>query len=167
MLAIKIVDIKNFMNQLLIGETFDLFQTPEVSITTFNTFSIDGKIRRDFLDSDECDVLDQKHIAYSFWKDIKPFCYSIIRGKKTPLHFKIIFQLSAGQAAHGFSHDENEVFVQNVSGCFLNIQYKNRELLCTTGVSLKTFSTSKTFEQFWDSLILDFFRKKNILFEKL
>ena len=71
MLALKILDVKNFMNQLLIGETFDNFQTVEVSITTFNTFSIDGSIKRDFLDTDAWDLLEQKELFYSFWKDLK------------------------------------------------------------------------------------------------
>ena len=49
MLALKINDVKEFMNQLLIGETFDHFQLVEASITTFNTFSIDGTLKREFL----------------------------------------------------------------------------------------------------------------------
>ncbi|CBL22500.1 hypothetical protein CK5_10030 [Blautia obeum A2-162] len=49
MLVLKINDVKNFMNQLLIGQTFDDFSLVEASITTFCSFTIDGKLHRDFL----------------------------------------------------------------------------------------------------------------------
>ena len=39
MLALKINDVKNFMNQLLIGDTFDSFSLVEASITTFSNFT--------------------------------------------------------------------------------------------------------------------------------
>ena len=52
MLALKISDIKDFMNKLLIGEVFDHFSFIESSITTFNTFTIDGKLQHDFFDTD-------------------------------------------------------------------------------------------------------------------
>ena len=52
MLAIKINDIKTFMNQLLIGDTFDAFPMAEASIAAFSTFSIDGRINKDFFDTD-------------------------------------------------------------------------------------------------------------------
>ena len=48
MLALKINDVKGFMNRLLIGETFDQFPMAEASVTTFNTFSIDGLINNLF-----------------------------------------------------------------------------------------------------------------------
>ena len=37
MLALKITDVKDFMNKLLIGEVFDRFSLVEASVTTFNT----------------------------------------------------------------------------------------------------------------------------------
>ena len=52
MLALKINDVKSFMNQLLIGDTFDSFSLVEASITTFSNFTIDGKIHKDFFDTD-------------------------------------------------------------------------------------------------------------------
>ena len=48
MLALKITDVKDFMNKLLIGEVFDRFSLVEASVTTFNTFTINGKLHYDF-----------------------------------------------------------------------------------------------------------------------
>ena len=62
MLALKINDVKGFMNRLLIGETFDQFPMAEASVTTFNTFSIDGLINKEFFDTDTQDILTQDHL---------------------------------------------------------------------------------------------------------
>ncbi|MFQ6866494.1 DUF5721 family protein [Blautia sp.] len=164
MLALKITDVKGFMNQLLIGDTFDSFPMAEASITTFNTFSIDGMLNKDFFDTDMQDILTQKGQVYSLWKDLKPFCFSVIRGKRTPLHFKIIFQLTPSQLPRLTGEEESAAFT-NISSLFLNIQYKNNFLLCTTGTFQKSFSMDKSAEQLWDQIIQKFFLSQNIVSE--
>lgn len=52
MIALSIIDVKDFMNKLLIGEVFDRFFLVEASVTTFNTFTIDGRLQQDFFDTD-------------------------------------------------------------------------------------------------------------------
>ena len=96
MLVLKINDVKNFMNQLLIGQTFDDFSLVDASITTFCSFMIDGTLHRDFFDSDSKQPSVQSAL-YCPWKELKSYCYSIIRGKLPPLHFRITFQLSPRQ----------------------------------------------------------------------
>lgn len=167
MLALNIIDVKEFMNQLLIGTTFDQFEMMEMTVTTFNTFSIDGKLRRDFFDTDTCDILDQSGTCYSLWKELKPYCYSIIRGKRTPLYFKIIFQLPHRQLQKILENRSSHISPELISGMFINLQYKNKELLCTTGISLKTFIPDKSLEQQWDAIVLDFFRKHHITFHEM
>ena len=94
MIALQIVDLKDFMSKLLIGSTFDSFWLCEASVTTFATFTIDGTLHTDFYDTQEAQLLQTQKQTYSLWRDIKPFCFSMMKGKKTPLHFKIVFRLS-------------------------------------------------------------------------
>ena len=77
---------KNCMSHLLLKDTFDHFSFIEGEITTFNTFTIDGFLKKDFFDEAPEDV-------HSHWKDVREFCFQIIRGKRTPLSFKIILLL--------------------------------------------------------------------------
>lgn len=49
MISLSLTDIKGFMSQLLLSETFDNFSFIEGEIVTFNTFKIDGFIQKDFL----------------------------------------------------------------------------------------------------------------------
>ena len=164
MLALKINTTKTFMHKLLIGDAFHVFSLVEASITTFNQFHIDGKLHMDFFDTDTEQQLSADKIIYSSWGDVKAYCYSIIRGKLPPLQFKFIMRLSPSQinilpANNIFSFSDSEL-----SALFLNIQFKNNELLCTTGIFSQVFTLDKTSETTWDNAVLDFFRYHQIDF---
>lgn len=164
MLALKINTTKTFMHKLLIGDAFHVFSLVEASITTFNQFRIDGKLHMDFFDTDTEQQLSADKIIYSSWGDVKAYCYSIIRGKLPPLQFKFIMRLSPSQinilpANNIFSFSDSEL-----SDLFLNIQFKNNELLCTTGIFSQVFTLDKTSETTWDNAVLDFFRYHQIDF---
>ena len=164
MLALKINTTKTFMHKLLIGDAFHVFSLVEASITTFNQFHIDGKLHMDFFDTDTEQQLSADKIIYSSWGDVKAYCYSIIRGKLPPLQFKFIMRLSPSQinilpANNIFSFSDSEL-----SDLFLNIQFKNNELLCTTGIFSQVFTLDKTSETTWDNAVLDFFRYHQIDF---
>lgn len=167
MLALKITDLKDFTRKLLTGDTFDAFCMVESDVTTFSSFSIDGKLHREFFDTDDCTILDENMLSYSLWKEIRPFFYSIIRGKRVPLSFKIVFCLPPKQVQDLVRGLHTDFSGDMISGLYLNIQFKNHILLCTSGLSLKTFSIDRSLEHSWDTFVLDFFRANNILYEKL
>ena len=52
MKALKITETKNFMGILLKSDCFEDFLLAEASITTYNTFTIDGHLQQDFFDTD-------------------------------------------------------------------------------------------------------------------
>ena len=54
-----------------------------------------------------------------------------------------------------------------LGGLYLNLQYKNKMLLCTTGLSFRSFLPDKRPEQFWDSVVSDFLHKHEISFEQM
>ena len=95
MIALKIEDLKHFTGQLFAGEAFDHWQVRDVSIVTFNTFTIDGRIRPAYYSEEE--RREQKIRSYSLWSSLRPFCYSLIRGKRLPESFRITLQLAPDQ----------------------------------------------------------------------
>ena len=88
MIALTLTEIKDFTSHLLLKDTFDSFYFIEGEIVTFNTFRIDGFIQKDFFD------IDTDLPEYSYWKNIREYCFSLIRGKRTPLSFRFVFSLS-------------------------------------------------------------------------
>ena len=167
MLALKISDLKDFTNKLFIGNVFDHFWLNSADISTYNLFSIDGKLQKDFFDTKQQEILDSTHRIYSLWAEVKPYCHFIIRGKRPPLYFKIVFQLSSKKAKTLIEREAPGLPVDSLRGLYLNLQYKNKMLLCTTGTSFYTFVQDKQLEQLWDHTVLDFFHQNQILFEEL
>ena len=95
MLALQILELKDFTTKLFLGDVFHRFYFVEGSFTTFITHTLDGAVHKDFYDSD-C----QPEQTYCYWEEVRPHCYSIIRGKRSPLRFQIVFQLSSSNTAN-------------------------------------------------------------------
>lgn len=166
MIALSIIDVKDFMNKLLIGEVFDRFFLVEASVTTFNTFTIDGRLQQDFFDTDTVAMHKSNLIEYSLWRDVKPYCFSVIRGRRTPLNFRIVLQLSHKQTQQILNPSFPDGSVPDCRFC-LNLQYRNDSLLCTTAVSYTSFCLDKRPEHLWDEIIRKFLSGQHIAFQVL
>lgn len=164
MRAFQIQDVKVFMSHLLISNTFDRFLLHEASISTFSTFSIDGHLNKDYFSYDEEEKESVDTLKYAYWEQLRPFCFSLIKGKKTPAGMKIIFQLAPGGLQKLLLSNHLSIRPEEVGGLFLNIKYDGKKLTATTGTSLKVFSMDKTLDQLWDSLIANFLKKHEIPF---
>lgn len=167
MIALKITDIKDFMSKLLIGNVFDSFYLIEASITTFNTYTIDGTLQKNFYEEEQAKKILVSGQTYSLWKDNKNFCFSLIKGTRTPLHFKIVFQQSRENTDSILKSSGCTINAQDVNGLYLNFQYSNGELICTTGVSLRIFTMDRSLEHTWDSLVMKYFSKQNFSFQQM
>lgn len=147
------------MSHLLLSETFDQFLLIEGEIVTFNTFRIDGYIQKEFFE-------EQENLPeYSAWKQVREFCYSLIKGKRTPLGFKFIFSLSPENIARLIEREALDFQAENVQGLYLNIRFDENGLGCVTGTSLKTFSMDKSLDKSWDTMVQKFFSQKGIEFD--
>ena len=146
------------MAQLLLSETFDHFSFIEGEIVTFNTFKIDGFIQKDFFDTEE------EPPQYSYWENLREYCFSIIRGKRTPLSFHLVFCLSPSNTERLIAQNTPSLQAKDVQGLYLNIRYDGKHLSCITGTSFKTFTMDKSLEHAWDEMVQKFFRQKKIEF---
>ena len=52
MIALALTDVKECMGKLLLSETFDPFYFIEGEIVTFNTFTMDGFLKKDFFEEE-------------------------------------------------------------------------------------------------------------------
>lgn len=163
MFSVKILDVKAFMNHLLRLETFDQFLLCEASIKTGITYHLEGKLNLNFFNSDELEIMNQRQ--YTYWKEQKDLAFSIIRGHKTPLAFKFIFMLAPSNVEKLVLLNHLALTASDISGLFLNLHFDSNGLICTSGSSLKMFTMDKTVEQVWDTNLLNFFKKNQLLFE--
>ncbi len=161
MISLHILDVKGFMSQLLLRDTFDHFYLTEASVTTFCTFRIDGHLQKDYYSSEERKQ-EEFSLPYSFWKQVRPFCLELIKGKKTPLNFRITFQLSASNTEKLLRQTGTSFTSSDVNGLYLNLHYDGHSLHCVTGTSLNLFTMDKSLEHTWDEMVRKFFRSREI-----
>lgn len=167
MLAIHLVDIKDFMHKLLCTELFDHFLLPEATVSTFVDYFIDGHLNPDFFSPEDegYELLAQTSIAP--FSMLRPICYQFIRGNRTPLSFKFIFQLSPENQRRTLEQSGYGFRPEDIAGMFLNLRYQDKQLTCTTGISYRIFSMDKSLEQEWNRLVTIFFKNNRIPFEIL
>ena len=157
MLALRILDLKDFTGKLFIGEMFQHFSFVEASFTTFVTYTLDGQLHKEFFDSEQKPMR-----TYCLWEDVQAQCFSIIKGKRTPLNFKIVFQLSSSNVEKLLSQSGIALKPEDIYGLYLNCQFDGKQLLCTTGTSLKIFTLDKQLDRVWDEMVRKFFRKNQV-----
>ena len=132
MLSLTIKDLKQFMNKLLISDTFDGMCLSEAYICTGCSYTIDGKLNTHFYNEDELNSMPSAR--YTSWKNIKPFAFSIIKGRKVPELLKITFVLPEAVVAKLILDTDLNFDPDCVNGLFLNVRYqaycKRRKLVC-------------------------------------
>jgi hypothetical protein len=165
MLSIQIPDVKDFMNHLLRSETFHSFYLWEASLKTSIHCHIDGRLNREFFNTDELEALPQSD--YISWASIKPQVFSMIKGSKTPLSMKIILMLSKVQTLNLLNKYNLPLSEENINGLFFNIHYDGGKLMCTTGVSYRTFAMDKRLEAVFEESMMAWLKHYKIAFEKL
>lgn len=152
MIQIQLTSIKEFMHQLLCDHYFDDFSCVSGEITTFNTFSIDGFIHKEYYsnshENQELPTSDEPQ--YSKWANLREFSYSLMKGQKTPLRFKFVFRFPSKEMASFIAKYHLESSPEEIQGLYFNVRYESQHLYITTGTTLKTFSLSKDIENAWD-----------------
>lgn len=162
MILLNIEELKPFTSKLFVGEVFDRFLVKEASITTFNTFSIDGTIRPGYYTKEEVEALQLEE--YSTWAMMKPFCFSLIKGKKLPGSFKIVMELSKEEKERFLSERELPFTSEDVKGLYINIRYEEEKLTCITGTSVSVFTLDKALDEEWDRAVKAFLKQNQILY---
>lgn len=166
MIALQISSLKNFMNQLLAGDTFDAFLLEEATIRTASTYTIDGHINRDFFPPEE---RNEELLPYEFqpWSEIKGLCFNLIKGKHTPLFFKFVLHLKPEKTAALLTGQNCTVTPDQIKALVLNIRFDGTKAILTTATAYHTFIMDKDADIIWDRALVKYLSGKEIAFEEL
>lgn len=162
MVALKIEDAKAFTNGLFVGNLFDAFLLREAEITTYNRFTIDGRISRGYYSEEE--RAEKGLEDYSFWSTIRPICFSLVKGKRLPESFRLVFQLDREKTAAFINSRVAGIQPEQVNGLYINVHFENKELKCVSGTSLKIFTLDKILENEWDEWVKRFLKENKVAF---
>ncbi len=159
MIALQISHVREFMNRLLLTDTFDAFLVSEAGVTTFASFSVDGSLRREFYADEDgmpSEDLPPEGQEKAGWNMIRPFFLQLIKGRRLPLSFRIVLELPEAQTAALLEDNGLDFRPEDIFGLFLNIQYRGGELTVTTGSSLRVFTPDRSLDQAWDRMVQEF-----------
>ncbi|MBQ8596427.1 MAG: hypothetical protein IJ409_07310 [Lachnospiraceae bacterium] len=162
--AYQIKELKIFMAKLLATDTFDDFLLEEATITTYNTFVIDGRLVKEFFTGDVNDTILPEQ-EFSDWKDMKGLCFDLIKGKRTPVNFKIILHLKPALIKEILQKGDSSLSLSDVKAFVLNLKYDGSKLTCITGTAFHNFVLDKTPDRLWDEYISRFLTEKGISFD--
>ncbi len=167
MLAYKISSTKSFMNHLLVADTFDNFLMAEAMISTANTYQIDGHINKEFFSTEELSQPADFPYDFSEWKDMKPLCFNLIKGKRTPLFFKFVLHLKPEAIGKLLAAGNCNIPAEQIKALVLTIKYDGSQVVLTTGSAFHTFIMSKEPDTIWDKALQQFLARKGIDYELL
>lgn len=167
MILLKLSEIKNFMNKLLCTDTFDHFLLQEAVIQGAVTYHIEGALHTDFYSTDELEALGLSGMGFLPFGSLRSQCFDLIKGKRTPSFFKFVFLLSPENLARTLEQTHSSFSPNDITGIFLNLKFQNGDLMLTTGISYRIFSTDKSLEHEWDQLVKRFLKNHEISYEEV
>ncbi len=166
MLALQIKSMKTFMSQLLTGDAFDIFLLEEATISTANSYTIDGHMNPEFFPLAER-TPDQLPYTFRPWSELKNLCFDLMKGKYTPLSFKFVFQLKPEHMKRLLEKEHLSPENTHLKSMVLTIKYDGTKSVLTTGTSYETFVMDKTADVIWDRNLSNYLAKKGVPYEIL
>lgn len=164
MISYKITEVKPFMAKLLASTAFDDYILKELELQTFATFTVSGQLHEDFFSKEELE--ERKDSKNVLWSEVRPIAFNMIKGNKTPLALKIIFQLPQQQCSELTAASCGKQNDRDLGGLYLNIRFEKGELRIITGTAIKTFTLDKTLEREWDARVGSMLKELCIIFEE-
>ena len=145
----QIEEVKPFMAQLLLQETFDKFCVSVAEIRTIVPITIKGTMSHDWLSPEDAEKY--KELEYIPWKLLRPVVFELIKGKQTPDFLKIQF-----------------VYYSENGDCGgLRVQFEAGTLTCLSTYTPAEFSLDRNAETFWDENCQAFLKKHEIVSTQL
>lgn len=164
MIALQITELKAFMGKLLGTTTFDDFLLQEATLQMGISYIIDGHINKAFYQTDE-DMEDAgDRPPFISYGEVRSTLFDLIKGKRTPLGFQVVLQLSPKKCTMLFPEG---LEAHLIKGLLLNIRYDGSKAMITSGISYSSFSLDKAPELIWDEALMNFLRNAGILFDRL
>ncbi|MDF2612925.1 MAG: hypothetical protein K0S71_711 [Clostridia bacterium] len=134
---------KGFMAKLLKSDLFDHFEVREVILHTAFKMVLEGKRNNEYFDTED----SLRSSDYLIWEEMRKYVYELIQGSKSPTYFKIILATD---------YEKTASLSQDASTFYLNIQFKENHIVCSTGTSYKNFMLDQSADKLWDKYINDF-----------
>ena len=144
----------------------DILQNLHLHASLFQLLP-DGRINKNFYTKEEQEDLNltgPSAPVLTTYASLRPVCFELIKGKKTPLSFRFVFHLSRENTEKILQRADTSFSLADIHALVLTIRYDGAAVMCTTGTSLSVFSMDKSVEHAWDDMVRRFFLKNDLAF---
>lgn len=164
MIALQITELKPFMARLLGSNTFDDFLLQEATLQMGISYVIDGHINEAFYQTDEETATVADRPPFISYSEVRNTLFELIKGKRTPLGFQVVLQLSPKRCDILFPEGLDAHLIK---GLLINIRFDGSRAMITSGISYYSFSLDKAPELIWDEALMNFLKNVGIAFEQI
>ena len=162
MISLKILEMNRFMGKLLKGENFDGFLLKEGFLRTSMEYRFQGRIFPDYFDTEE---QKQHQEEYTFWGEVKPFVFELVKGKRTPLAFSFTLLLTKNDTTELLARRSLNMGEDSPS-LFLQIRFEHGTGRIITGTARNTFTLDKSLDEAWDEEVRMIFKAMELAVEE-
>ncbi|MBE5844605.1 MAG: hypothetical protein E7302_10660 [Butyrivibrio sp.] len=163
MISLQIKNTRDFMSKFLASDIFDKFLLDSAELKLGITYNIDGHVNKAFYS--ESDESELPAFDFSAWSEIRPKCFDLIKGKRTPLSFKFVMCTSPDKKNELLSSENFFEVKDQLSSFVFVIKYSEGHVVITTGAALSGFVLDKSYEKVWDDYIKSFLTEAQIDFD--
>ena len=148
-------------------DCFDSFLLAEASLLTAVEYTIDGHINKDFYTKEEQE--DPTVCPYPFvtWSSMRPICFDIIKGKRSPSRFKFVFHLNPDYVPGVLKGLDSSITPDQIKALVLTIRYDGSSAIIVTGTAFHSFVMDKSLDAQWDKTMRQFLSRKGIACKEL
>lgn len=164
MVSLNILEVKAFMARLFTNTVFDSFILKDLDIQAITGFHISGQLNEGFLTEQELE--EREKGTNVLWGDVRNIAFGMIKGNKTPISLRLIFQLPPDKYKEIINVIANRIDTSNIGGMYLNIRFEKGLLHIVTGMAIKIFSPDKTVELECDRWVKEFLSLQGIMYEE-
>ncbi|MBP3736002.1 MAG: hypothetical protein J6I56_03200 [Lachnospiraceae bacterium] len=166
MIALEINNIASFMSRLLSGEMFDSFLLEEAVIRMSVTWTLDGHLNeKNSAEDGSASVRSLRELVP--WRDVRPHCYGLIRGKVMPHAFRFVLHAGDEMKAALLSNADGSEGASFLRAMLFNVLYDGETLRVVTGISYNAFTVDKSPEGIWDAMVRRFLEQADISYTEL
>ena len=167
MIALQITSMKQFMAGLLSSDIFDIFLLEEATITGAYTHNIDGSHHPEFYGEDDPATIPTGTYPFVTWKSVRGQIFDLIKGKHTPLNFKIVLHLMPEHIPSILAKGNSQTTPEQIKAFVLTIRFDGSKTLLTTATAFHSFVMDKEPDRLWDDNLKTYLSKKEVSFEEL
>ena len=146
MISLKILEMNRFMGKLLKGENFDGFLLKEGFLRTGMEYRFQGRVFPEYFDTEEQEKCTEE---YTYWGEVKPFVFELVKGKRTPLAFSFTLLLTKNETKELLARQQVNVGEDSPS-LFCQVRFEHGTGRIITGTARNTFTLDKSMEEAWD-----------------